>query len=104
MASTGSVGRSSARARMFVAPPGMTPSAVSVPARALTASLMVPSPEKTTTRSMPSSTAWAASSFAWPRSFVSETSSRKSADSAFSMTARVGLDTVLATGLTMSRM
>ena len=52
---------------------------------------------------MPSSTAWAASSFACPRSLVSATSNRKSADSAFSMTARVGLDTVRATGFTMRR-
>ena len=62
VASTGSSGSPSARTRMFVAPPGSTPSAVSVPASALTASLIVPSPEKTTTRSTPSSTACAASS------------------------------------------
>ena len=88
---------------MFVAPPGSTPSAVSVPASALTASLIVPSPEKTTTRSIPSSTACAASSEAWPRSLVSATSSRKSAESAFSITANTGLDIVRATGFTTSR-
>src|SRR5262245_18311552 len=87
---------------MLVAPPGRTPRAVSVPARAFTASLIVPSPENTTTRSTPSSAAWAASSDAWPRSLVSETSSRKSADNAFSITASTGLDIVRATGLTTS--
>jgi len=66
-------------------------------------SLIVPSPENTTTRSMPSSTACAASSEAWPRSLVSATSSRKSAESAFSITARTGLDIVRATGFTTSR-
>ena len=103
VASTGSVGSPSARTRMFVAPPGSTPSAVSVPASEFTTSLIVPSPEKTTTRSTPSSTAWVAISLAWPRSFVSVTSRRKSADIAFSITASVGWDTVRATGLTMRR-
>ncbi len=55
--STGSVGSPSARTSTFVAPPGSTPSATSVPASAFTASLIVPSPLKTTTRSMPSWTA-----------------------------------------------
>ena len=45
VASTGFSGSPSALTRMFVAPPGSTPSAVSVPASALTASLIVPSPE-----------------------------------------------------------
>ena len=62
--STGSVGRPSARTRTLVAPPGSTASATSVPANALTASLIVPSPLNTTTRSIPSATAWAASSLA----------------------------------------
>ena len=66
MHSTGSVGRPSARTSTFVAPPGSTPSATSVPASAFTTSLIVPSPLNTTTRSIPSATAWAASSFAWP--------------------------------------
>jgi hypothetical protein len=101
--STGSVGRSSARTSTFVAPPGSTPRAVSVPASPFTTSLIVPSPLNTTTRSMPSLTAWAASSFACPRPFVSATSNTKSADSAFSMTARVGVDTVRATGFTIRR-
>ena len=62
--STGSVGSPSARTSTFVAPPGSTASATSVPASAFTASLIVPSPLNTTTRSMPSWTAWAASSLA----------------------------------------
>src|SRR3990170_4383061 len=101
-ASIGSVGSPRARARMFVAPPGRTPSATSVPARPFSASLIVPSPENTTTRSTPSSAACRASSVAWPRSAVSTTSSLKSADKAFSRTARVGFDTVRATGFTTS--
>ena len=104
MASTGLDRQVRARGRRcWWRRPGSTPSAVSVPASAFTTSLIVPSPEKTTTRSIPSWTACAASSFACPRSLVSVTSSRKSADSAFSMTASVGLETVRATGFTISR-
>ena len=75
----------------FVAPPGMMPSDVSVPASEFRASLMVPSPENTTTRSNPPATASRASSVAWPRAFVSWTSSLKSDCNARSMTSSAGL-------------
>ena len=102
VASTGSSGMPSHRAMTFVAPPGMMPSDVSVPASAFRASLMVPSPENTTTRSNPPATASRASSVAWPRAFVSWTSSLKSDCNARSMTSRRGRETVLATGFARS--
>ena len=92
VASTGSSGNPSARTKMLVAPPGSGASAVSVPANALTVSLIVPSPESTATMWTPSDAACAASSRACPRPFVSATSSRKSADSAFSITASTGFE------------
>ena len=104
VASTGSRGIPSARARMFVAPPGKHAERHVGPGQTVQRFVdgavagehddevdpVVPRPGRRA-RS------------AWPRSFVSETSRRKSAERAFSMTASVGLDTVRATGFTMRR-
>src|SRR3989337_292080 len=83
--------------------------AASTPAPQLTAKYLPSATPRWMRRETPASArsvrtppASRASSVAWPRSAVSTTSSLKSADKAFSRTARVGFDTVRATGFTTS--
>ena len=66
MAASSWSGTARARARSLHVPQGSNPKAVCEPARGASASLMVPSPPQTTSRSAPSATACCANSVAWP--------------------------------------
>ena len=108
VASIGSAGRPKARANTFALPPGTTASrGVSGPTpsrkRPDTHSLTVPSPPTATTRSNSSMRAWAARSAAWPRLWVSATSSLSSLPRARTMTSRVRELMAVALGLVTNR-
>ena len=73
-ASTGSFGMPIVRANTFVDPPGSTPSAVPLPAMPVATSFSVPSPPNPMTTSRPRRAASCAKRVAWPRRFVSTSS------------------------------
>ena len=69
-ASSNKSGMPSSRAKPLPEPLGITPKAVSVPARPRAVSLMVPSPPMATAASNPARAASCASSVAWPGALV----------------------------------
>ena len=100
-AAGGSVGIPMERAKTSAPPPGRMPSGTLVPARAFTASLIVPSPPSTATTSASPYAALCASSVAWPGPCVNARVSWK-AELRIAATARVRSGvTDWARGLTM---